>query len=79
MSEEGIGNITKWNSLFAPTFVNHYMLPDVYFHGHCLIDSNISIPIYINIYNIYIHNISIYIIYICRYIYIYTYIYIYIY
>ena len=50
MSEEGIGNITKWNSLFAPTFVNHYMLPDVYFHGHCLIDSNISIPIYIYIY-----------------------------
>ena len=29
MSEESIENITKSNSLFAPTFVNHYILPDV--------------------------------------------------
>ena len=44
MSEEGIENITKSNSIFAQTFVNHYILPDVYFNGHCLIKNNFSIP-----------------------------------
>ena len=42
MSEGSIENITKSNSLFTPTFLNHYILPDVNFNGHCLI--NISIP-----------------------------------
>ena len=41
MSEESIENITKSGSLFAPTFVNHYVLPDVNFNGHCLINDNI--------------------------------------
>ena len=37
MSEGSIENITKSDSLFAPTFVNHYILPDVNFNEHCLI------------------------------------------
>ena len=44
MSEESIENITKSDSNFAPTFVDHYLLPDMNFNGHCLIKSNISIP-----------------------------------
>ena len=44
MSQESIENITKSNSLFALTFVNHYILPNVDFNGHCLINNNISIP-----------------------------------
>ena len=28
----------------APTFVDHYVLPDINFNGHCLIKNNISIP-----------------------------------
>ena len=34
MSEENIENITKSNSIFAPTFVNHNLLPDINFNGH---------------------------------------------
>ena len=44
MSEESIENITKSNSNFAPTFVDHYSLPDLSFNGHFLIKRNISIP-----------------------------------
>ena len=43
MSEENIENITKSDSNFAPTFVDHQVLPDINFHGHCLIN-NIYIP-----------------------------------
>ena len=43
MSEENIENITKSDSNFAPAFVNHHVLPDMNFNGHCLIN-NISIP-----------------------------------
>ena len=43
MSKESIENIAKWNSLFAPTFVNHDIIPDVNFNQHCLIN-NIAIP-----------------------------------
>ena len=43
MSEENIENITKSDSNFAPTFVDHHLLPDINFNGHCLIN-NISIP-----------------------------------
>ena len=43
MSEENIENITKSDSNFAPTFVDHHVLPDINFNGQCLID-NISIP-----------------------------------
>ena len=42
MSEGNIENITNSDSLFAPTFVNQYILPDVNFNGHYLIN-NISI------------------------------------
>ena len=44
MSEESIENITKSDSNFAPTFVNHHVLPNVNFNGHLLINNNISIP-----------------------------------
>ena len=43
MSEESIENITTSNGPFAPTFVDHCILPDVNFKGHCSIN-NISIP-----------------------------------
>ena len=44
MPEENIDNITNSDSNFAPTFVSHYVLPGIYFNGHCLINNNISIP-----------------------------------
>ena len=44
MSEETIENITKSDSNFSPTFVDHHLLPDMIFNGHCLIKKNISIP-----------------------------------
>ena len=44
MSEENIENITKSNSNFALTFVDHQVLPDTNFNGYCLIRRNISIP-----------------------------------
>ena len=43
MSEKIIENITKSYSNFALTFVDHHLLPDMNFNGHCLI-KNISIP-----------------------------------
>ena len=43
MSEEIIENITKSDSNFASTFVDHYILSDINFNGHCLIN-NIFIP-----------------------------------
>ena len=42
MSKENIENITKSDSNFAPTFVDHHRLPDIYFSRNSLI--NISIP-----------------------------------
>ena len=57
MSKESIEKITKSDSLFAPTFFNHFLLPDVNFNGHGLINSNISIPKkVINLYISYILN-----------------------
>ena len=44
MSKESIGNITKSDSSFAPTFVDHHLLSDMNFNGHCLIKNNMSIP-----------------------------------
>ena len=44
MSDESIENITKSESNFAPTFVDHHSLPDLNFNGHCLIKINIYIP-----------------------------------
>ena len=34
MSEENIENITKSDSNFAPTFVDHHVLPDINFNVH---------------------------------------------
>ena len=44
LSDENIENITKSDSNSAPTFVDHHVLPDIHFNGHCLIKNNISIP-----------------------------------
>ena len=44
MSEENNENITKLDSHFAPTFVDHHLLPDINFSGQCFIKSNICIP-----------------------------------
>ena len=43
MSEESTKNKIKSDSNFAPNFVNHNLLPDINFNGHCLIN-NVSIP-----------------------------------
>ena len=43
MSEEITENITKSDSNFAPTFVDHHLLPDMNFNENSLI-KNISIP-----------------------------------
>ena len=44
MSEKSIENITKSDSKFAPTFVDHHLLPDMNFNWHCLIKNSISVP-----------------------------------
>ena len=44
ISEENIENITRSDSRFDPTFFNHYILPEVNFNGHCLMNKKISIP-----------------------------------
>ena len=44
MSEENIENMAKSDSNFAPTFVNHHVLPNINFNGHCLINNNTSTP-----------------------------------
>ena len=43
MSEESIENITLSRNNFAPTFVDHHLLPDMNFNGHWFIKDNISI------------------------------------
>ena len=35
MSEDNIANITKSYRKFKPTFVDHHVLPDIDFNGHC--------------------------------------------
>ena len=37
ISKERTENITKSDSNFAPTFIDHQLLPDLNFNGHCLI------------------------------------------
>ena len=44
MSEKNIENIANSEGNFAPTSVDHHLLPDISFNGHCLIKNNISIP-----------------------------------
>ena len=57
MPEESIEKITKSDSNFAPTFVDHHVLSDINFNGHYLINNNISISKkVINIYISYILN-----------------------
>ena len=34
ISQENIENITKSDSNFAPTFVDHHLLPDMNLNGH---------------------------------------------
>ena len=41
--EDSIENISKPDSNFAPTFVNHHLFPDMTFSGHSFIQNNISI------------------------------------
>ena len=56
MPEESIENITKSDSNFALTFVDHHVLSDINFNGHCLINTiytpkkvkNISISYILN-------------------------------
>ena len=56
MSEENTENITKSVTNFAPTFINHYLLPDININGSCL-TTNICIPKkVINLYFSYILN-----------------------
>ena len=43
MSEENIENRTKSDKNFALTFVDHHLLPDINFNGHCLIENKSSI------------------------------------
>ena len=38
MPEKNIQNITKSDSNLAPIFVDHHVLPDTEFNGHCLIN-----------------------------------------
>ena len=37
MPQENIENIIKSDRSFVPTFVDHHLLPDINFNGHCLI------------------------------------------
>ena len=53
MSEESIENITKLDSNFAPTFVDHHSLPNIKFNGHCLTINDI-ISISKKVVNLYI-------------------------
>ena len=39
ITEENIEKITKSDSSFAPTFVDHHLLTDIYFNGHCVINN----------------------------------------
>ena len=44
ISKENNENVTKSDSNFAPAFVDHHLLPDINFNGHCLIKNNIFYP-----------------------------------
>ena len=60
-SEENIENITKSDGNVASSFADYDVLPDIIFHGNCLINNNNvylskkKVNIYIYIY-IYIYN-----------------------
>ena len=42
--KKNIENKTKSDSNFAPTFVDHLLLPGITFNGYFLTKNNISIP-----------------------------------
>ena len=44
MAEQSIENITKSDTNFSLTVIDHNLLPDMNFNRHCLIINNISIP-----------------------------------
>ena len=44
MSQENIENITKSDSNFVQIFVDHHLLPDMNFDGHCLIKKKYFYP-----------------------------------
>ena len=44
ISEENIENITKSDSNFAPSFVDHHLLPDNNCNGCCLTKNKFFIP-----------------------------------
>ena len=44
MLKVNIENITKSDSNFAPTFVDHHELANKTFNEHCLINNSISVP-----------------------------------
>ena len=43
MPEQNIENRTKPDNNFAPSFADNYLLPEISFNGHCLINNSISI------------------------------------
>ena len=45
MSDKKIENTTRSDSNFTPNFVDHHVLADINFNGHCLINNKISISI----------------------------------
>ena len=56
MSEENIENISKSDRNFAPTFLDHHLLQDINFNGHCLINNIHILKKVINIYFFYTLN-----------------------
>ena len=44
MLTENIEDVTKSDSSFKTIFVNHHVLLDINFNGHCFIKNNICIP-----------------------------------
>ena len=56
MSEDNIKNKAKLDSNFAQTFVDHHVLLDINFNGHCLINNTYIPKKVINIYISYILN-----------------------
>ena len=57
MSKQKIENIIKSDSNLAPAFIDHHVLPDIYFSRPCLIKNKISISKkVINLYIFYMLN-----------------------
>ena len=44
MSKQNIENITNSDSNFAPIFIDHHVLLDITFNGHCSANYNTSLP-----------------------------------